>query len=317
MKVALFPFDETFCKDEIFNLSSVYNRDNCLYPYVYVKEKLLSQGVELHTYDVGILKEYDKLILFNYNSLVSDVIGTFFKKEDKILYLFEPPPILPMMWSPDSLQKFKEQVGRIYTYAETLLDNQSFFKFNYPQSIPENQAANKVNFSAQRPYLLTLIGSNHSTDYPGELYTLRRQLVKYFSMVTEDFHIYGSHWELPSYKGRCSNKLEVLRNYTYSLCIENYAMPGYITEKIFDSFFAGTIPVYFGAPDVAKHIPSNSFIHLRDFNSMEAMVHRLQSMPTEEIAQYRRNIESFLSGKAFYPFSLDSFADSVQSVLCP
>ena len=39
----------------------------------------------------------------------------------------------------------------------------------------------------------------------------------------------------------------------------------WITEKIFDCFYAGTIPVYLGAPDVARWLPPECFIDMRRF----------------------------------------------------
>jgi hypothetical protein len=50
-----------------------------------------------------------------------------------------------------------------------------------------------------------------------------------------------------SYLGLSSNKLETLANYRYSLVIENSME--FMTEKLFDSLFAGTFPVYVG-PDI-------------------------------------------------------------------
>jgi hypothetical protein len=43
-----------------------------------------------------------------------------------------------------------------------------------------------------------------------------------------------------------SNKIRVLNQYRYSLCFENTYTPGYVTEKIIDSFLAGSIPIYWG-----------------------------------------------------------------------
>ena len=43
------------------------------------------------------------------------------------------------------------------------------------------------------------------------------------------------------------HKSETMKNYKYALCFENSYHPGYITEKIFDAFSAGTIPLYWGS----------------------------------------------------------------------
>ena len=65
--------------------------------------------------------------------------------------------------------------------------------------------------------------------------------------------------------------LEVFNKYKFILCIENSYNPGYITEKIFNCFFANTIPVYLGDPDVCNYINPESFIDLRSENWLEKL----------------------------------------------
>jgi alpha(1,3/1,4) fucosyltransferase len=314
MKVALFPFDGTFCRDEIFNPASVYNRDNCLYPYYRLQQQLKSMGVELHTFDTGVIQEYDKFIMFNYNAMIHETIGAFFKKQDKLLFLFEPPAILPDMWSKKNLQGYAADFYRTYTYAEVLIEHVHYFKFNFPQSIQEEDITIKDDKRA-RPFLLAFIGSDHLSEYPGEMYTLRRQYVHYFETCIPDFHVYGNGWSGKCYQGRCENKHQALRNHTFSLCIENTSLQGYISEKIFDSFLSSTIPVYYGAPDIFSHIPRNTFVHLRDFASVDLLVDKLIHMEQREIENYRQNIRNFLSGSGFHPFSTDCFVQTVVSGL--
>jgi hypothetical protein len=49
-----------------------------------------------------------------------------------------------------------------------------------------------------------------------------------------------------------SDKIKTLRQYRHSLCFENTYTPGYVTEKIIDSFLAGSMPLYWGGapPDI-------------------------------------------------------------------
>lgn len=43
-----------------------------------------------------------------------------------------------------------------------------------------------------------------------------------------------------------ANKIETLAGYKYALCFENTYTPGYVTEKIVDSFLGGSYPIYWG-----------------------------------------------------------------------
>ena len=54
-----------------------------------------------------------------------------------------------------------------------------------------------------------------------------------------------------SWRGPARSKSETLGRYTFALCFENMVLKGWITEKIFDCFYSGTVPIYLGAPDLS------------------------------------------------------------------
>lgn len=78
----------------------------------------------------------------------------------------------------------------------------------------------------------------------------------------EDLDLYGPGWDnldnLPphwahlkpkiarQWKGPCEDKIATLEQYQFSVCHENTAQPGYITEKQVDCVIAGTKPLYLG-----------------------------------------------------------------------
>lgn len=58
---------------------------------------------------------------------------------------------------------------------------------------------------------------------------------------------------------------DVILPYRFHLAIENHSMPNYITEKVLNCFAAGTIPIYWGAPNLGDHFNSDGFIRFEDF----------------------------------------------------
>ena len=54
--------------------------------------------------------------------------------------------------------------------------------------------------------------------------------------------------------------LNVFNKYKFIICFENSYKNGYITEKIFNCFFAHTIPIYKGSPIIQKYINEQAFI---------------------------------------------------------
>lgn len=57
--------------------------------------------------------------------------------------------------------------------------------------------------------------------------------------------------------------LNVFNKYKFVLCFENSYADGYITEKIFNCFFAKTIPIYKGSEKISKYINKFSYIDAR------------------------------------------------------
>lgn len=103
-----------------------------------------------------------------------------------------------------------------------------------------------------------------------------------------------------------------MEKYRFSICYENARdIPGYITEKIFDSFFAGCVPVYRGASNVTDFIPKNCFVDKRDFASYEELYKFLKSMPDDDYMAYLNNIENFLSAPEAMPYRSEGFASKV------
>lgn len=48
------------------------------------------------------------------------------------------------------------------------------------------------------------------------------------------------------------SKLDGLKDYYYSIAMENASTPFYYSEKILDCFLAGTVPIYYGCPNIEK-----------------------------------------------------------------
>jgi hypothetical protein len=55
-----------------------------------------------------------------------------------------------------------------------------------------------------------------------------------------------------------------LKQYMFSIAIENSSYRTYFTEKILDCFATGTIPIYWGSPDIGDHFNSDGIISFHD-----------------------------------------------------
>jgi len=98
-----------------------------------------------------------------------------------------------------------------------------------------------------------------STLNKGERYQIRLDVARRWP---HEIDVYGAGWpaDLPNYRGLSVSKLATLRRYSHAIVFENQRQPGYITEKLLDCLVAGTVPIYWGAPDVRESVPAGALI---------------------------------------------------------
>lgn len=247
----------------------------------------------------------DVFLFFNLNSDASHQLKLEeLPKEKMVLLMWEPPTVLPKMYQ----KKYQELFHKIYTWDDDLVDNQLYFKLYYPELRP--MIAPVVPFEQKK--LCTLVASNLKSRYPHELYSARKKAIAFFEEHhPEDFEFYGRGWdakEYSTYKGPISDKTEVIKNYRFSICYENTCEHrGYITEKIFDCFHAGNVPVYWGAKNVEDYIPKNCFIDARQFKDLASLYSYLKNMDASTYQEYLEQIQQFLSSEAAQKFSRANF----------
>ena len=67
------------------------------------------------------------------------------------------------------------------------------------------------------------------------------------------------------------NNIKLFEPYKFVISFENSFIDGYITEKIIIPMLAGAIPIYMGSKDIGEHFNEKSFIHARNFNSLDLL----------------------------------------------
>ena len=67
-------------------------------------------------------------------------------------------------------------------------------------------------------------------------------------------------------------KHEFLKKYKFSLCFENSSAEGYTTEKLMHAKAAGTIPIYWGDPKVARDFNDRAFINAQNIRNAEDLI---------------------------------------------
>ena len=65
------------------------------------------------------------------------------------------------------------------------------------------------------------------------------------------------------------SKMQVMGAYKFAFAAENYVLYDYVTEKFYQSFLSGALPVYLGAPNAADYAPPHSFINALEYTPKE------------------------------------------------
>ena len=80
------------------------------------------------------------------------------------------------------------------------------------------------------------------------------------------------------------DKAQIMRKYKFHLAFENQCENDYVTEKVWLSLMSGTLPVYYGAPNIKKLVPQNSMLHYTDFHTVEHLAAHLRYLQSNKTA---------------------------------
>ena len=321
----LFQLDQS--QNSVFSTNNSHEYE-ASYTLVPIRNLLLEKGIELNTVDMNIGRK----TLFN---LYSDGQNTMPPRGLNYLLAIENPFITPLNANIEYLKKF----DRVFTWNRNLLNLPNVTQIFLPNKIRLDQFP---SFD-QRSIFASLINSNKVFPFTleADLYLERIKVIRWYEKnAPEDFHLYGMGWNkpikayttknklfrriqrirtqlfgykpFPSFKGEVKYKDQVLSKTKFAYCFENVSeLPDYITEKIFDCFFSGCVPVYWGSETIKDHIPSNCFINRRDFKSTGEVHRYLQHITEEEYSHYQENIKEYLLSQEARKFDIAVFSETV------
>nr|GLL40469.1 alpha-(1,4)-fucosyltransferase [Ipomoea trifida] len=75
-----------------------------------------------------------------------------------------------------------------------------------------------------------------------------------------------------------------MSHYKFVLAIENTMTESYVTEKLFYALESGSVPIYFGAPNVQDFVPPHSIIDGTKFKSLEELASYVKALANDPAA---------------------------------
>lgn len=311
-----------------------FHRDNIYDRFIKLKKEFKKHNYDLATNDIYSLDEAD-IILYASN------MPKYLPKKSHIkksyLILTESAFIRP-----DNYDKHKHKYfHKIFTWSDELVDNIKYFKLNYANLFPI--FIDKDITKKEKLCILISAHKNPPHTKNNDLYSQRKKAIKWFEKHhLDDFDLYGIGWDtyhftgnkilrymnlfpffgktyaklinqnFTSYRGSVANKKDMMEKYKFSICYENVKdIPGYITEKIFDSLVSGCVPIYWGANNILEYVPKSCFVDKRDYDTYDDLYHYLINISDNEYRQYLDNIEKYLKSELAFQFKSEGFVKTI------
>jgi hypothetical protein len=310
-------------------------RDNATQPFIYLRDQLRQHGYELQTADDILLTPADSVWFWDVppaprsaaRSLIAglarrggrttrrDLLAETLRErrmQPPVLFIWEPAVVNSANWDRDRWKDF----SRVFTWHDDIADGRRFVKFMLPVPAihPEPE---DMPYQSRR--LLANVSGNKRSDHPAELYTARRDTIRYCeeTLPEGEFGLFGTGWDQDPahhrfFRGSPPNKWDVYPNFRFGLCYENMrGAPGYVTEKIIDCIRSGTVPVYLGAPNVGDYVHSDAFIDRSRFSSDADLIDYLRTVDVASFRRFREAGQRFLHSREFELFLPPAFVETI------
>lgn len=189
-------------------------------------------------------------IYMDYNMLG----GYTSKSKNKFLWLCESKEIIKEQYNfvKNNYEILKEIYKKIFISDKSFLNIDNIFEYCPPAS-NHTWILDKKIYPKTKLISMVCSGKN-KTD--GHIY--RNNKMKEFQLKGYPIDYYGRSFN------PFNKKEDVLKDYYFSVAMENGSYSTYYTEKIMDCFATGTIPIYYGSPDISEYFNKDGIIFLDD-----------------------------------------------------
>lgn len=182
---------------------------------------------------------------------------------------------------------------------------------------------NALDKSKNTSFIVTYRSSSPLTGgHENNIYRERVKLAEALLNVNSNVDIYGQLWEYypysdkPNLKKGIYTKFDGIKDYRYSIGIENSEEKNYITEKLYDVIFFNSLPVYAGAPNIKDiNLISDITILLPPIQNTEECVEFINTQLTEELYNKKRDIINNIKHQIFSSAEYNIWKKIIKEIL--
>jgi hypothetical protein len=173
---------------------------------------------------------------------------------EKLGWLLESPQVNKEIigYIKENLELIRSHYKMIFTCIDSLLELGEPFKYSISNAVPWIWPENRMIYPKTK--LVSMISSSKSW-LPGHKHRL-----KWVEELKDKVDLFGS-----GRPNELKDKEDGIRDYMFSVSIENDNSDSYFCEKLTDNFAMGTVPVYWGSKKIVeRHFDSRGVIFLED-----------------------------------------------------
>jgi hypothetical protein len=116
-------------------------------------------------------------------------------------------------------------------------------------------------------------------------------------------------------RGR-DGKMQALSESLFTIAFENQVAPGYVTEKLVEPLLAGSIPIYWGAPEAKQDFNPDAFVFAEDFAGFDDLIrHILRLADSPDAIATLASAPPFSENRIAYEHTPAFFVDRIGEAL--
>ena len=183
----------------------------------------------------------------------------------KVAWLIEPYDLIPYMY--DQIKTIEDKFDFVFTYEETLLKhNPDIYKFHPCDCSGIEFHSHKLH---EKTKLVSMIYSEKTWLFGHRLrHIIAKTLIPQMGYDKIDF--FGRATPNP-----LELKSEGTNPYMFQVAIENAQRRFYFADKIYDCFVTGTVPIYWGAPNIGDFFDMRGILTFNHPNELKEILESL------------------------------------------
>ena len=183
----------------------------------------------------------------------------------KVAWLIEPYDLIPYMY--DQIKTIEDKFDFVFTYEETLLKhNPDIYKFHPCDCSGIEFHSHKLH---EKTKLVSMIYSEKTWLFGHRLrHIIAKTLIPQMGYDKIDF--FGRATPNP-----LELKSEGTNPYMFQIAIENAQRRFYFADKIYDCFVTGTVPIYWGAPNIGDFFDMRGILTFNHPNELKEILENL------------------------------------------